>query len=562
MGNEAKIAITLTMKDDGSVVVENFNRKVNESTDNIKSMAGSLSLIKFDSIINLGQRAFNTAEQVYRLTRTVAASGDEIKRTAGVLGMTTTDFQKFQYMAMRSDVSAQGLTISVRNLSRVMGEAAQGSGESAEALQSIGVSATDTSGKLKPLDQMVGEIAEKFSRLKDGPEKIALAMKLFGRSGEEIIPMLNQGKKGLEELKIEFEKLGIAISPEMLDKMSKADESFERFEAKLKTLKAVGLSPVVVEMGHLIDKLVGIISLTERISKGGNIPESISKTIGNREAWLKARQNLGWNTPEEAKELAASQSKAKPGSEIPKPGETLLSVNAEAAKKLSEALQEAAKYEGELNRLYADDVEKFKTLNLLADARVKAMDLMEQLGVKTKIGAEREVGGIKEKFKSLLGMGYSDEELEEAKKKLEEDLKKIQEKYSQPSGWKETEFEEGRVRWHQNIPKAGLTGDVETMVQSAIEDLQRMQAQAVAATAPRTMMIDYKPVQNAKEAVEELRKAMESIDGKVITISIDGRMAINGESIQKIEDELGARYKNKRSGLRSIVQKDNEYSNY
>jgi len=556
MGNESTLTLTFKVKDDGSIVVDNISKKINETTGNVESMSRSLSLIKLDSIINLGQKAFHTAEQVYNLAKNVAASGDEIKRTAGILGMSTTDFQQFQYMAMRSDVSAQGLTISVRNLSRVMSEAAQGSGESAEALQSIGVSATDANDKLKPLDEMMRELAEKFSRLKDGPDKIALAMKLFGRSGEEIIPMLNQGKKGLEDLKIEFERLGIAISPEMLDKMSKADESFERFEAKLKTLKAVGLSPVVIEMGNLIDKLVGIINLTEMIGKGGNIPESISKTVGNREAWLKARQNLGWNTPEEAKELGALQSKAKPGSETPKPGETVLSTNAEAAKKLSEALQEAAKYEVELNRLYADDVDKFKTLNLLADARVKAMDLMEQLGVKTKIGAEREVGGIREKFKSLLGMGYSPEELEEARKKLEEDLKKIQEKYSQPSGWKETEFEEGRVRLHQNIPKTGLTGDVETMVQAAIEDLQRMQTTAEMATAPRTMMIDYKPVQDAKEAVEELRKAMESIDGKVITISIDGRMAINGGTIDMIESELESRYTNKRSRLRNTIEGD------
>jgi hypothetical protein len=176
------------------------------------------------------------------------------------------------------------------------------------------------------------------------------------------------------------------------------------------------------------------------------------------------------------------------------------------------------------------------------------------LGVKTKKGAEAEVSAIQEKFKTLLGQGYKLEELGEARKKLEEDLKKVQEKYSQPGGWKETEFEEGRVRWLQNIPKPELTVEVETMVQNAIEDLGRMQASAVMATAPRQMMIDYKPVQSAKEAVEELRKAMESIDGKVITISIDGRMAINGAMISEIGQRLGEQIRDKRSNLGSIIE--------
>src|SRR4030042_2130305 len=136
MGNESTLTLTFKVKDDGSIVVDNISKKINETTGNVEKMSKSLSLIKLDSIINLGTRAFNTAEQVYNLAKNVAASGDEIKRMAGTLGMSTSMFQEFQYVAMRSDVSAEALTIGVRNLSRVMSEAAQGTGESAEALQS------------------------------------------------------------------------------------------------------------------------------------------------------------------------------------------------------------------------------------------------------------------------------------------------------------------------------------------------------------------------------------------------------------------------------------------
>ena len=68
-----------------------------------------------------------------------------------------------------------------------------------EALKSIGVSATDASGKIRPMDDVMLDIADRFAKMPDGAQKTALAMELFGKSGMNLIPMLNQGRDALSK---------------------------------------------------------------------------------------------------------------------------------------------------------------------------------------------------------------------------------------------------------------------------------------------------------------------------------------------------------------------------
>lgn len=78
--------------------------------------------------------------------------------------------------------------------------------------QSLGFALRDAEGNLRPLNELLPEIADKFKNMADGPEKTALALKLFGRSGAELLPFLNKGAEGLAGLGREADKLGITMS--------------------------------------------------------------------------------------------------------------------------------------------------------------------------------------------------------------------------------------------------------------------------------------------------------------------------------------------------------------
>ena len=112
-------------------------------------------------------------------------------------GVSVESLSKFQQAANASGTSIEGVGAAMIKLNKGL---AAGSGPAADALKALGLSATDASGKLKSTDKVMLEVADKFKSMPDGAQKTALAMKLFGKAGADMIPLLNGGAKSIEGL--------------------------------------------------------------------------------------------------------------------------------------------------------------------------------------------------------------------------------------------------------------------------------------------------------------------------------------------------------------------------
>lgn len=73
-----------------------------------------------------------------------------------------------------------------------------------EALRKAGITATDLDGALR-------QVADVFAGMPDSMEKTNLAVKLFGKSGMDLIPMLNMGSKGLADMAEKSAKYAAAM---------------------------------------------------------------------------------------------------------------------------------------------------------------------------------------------------------------------------------------------------------------------------------------------------------------------------------------------------------------
>lgn len=141
-------------------------------------------------------------------------AADAATKTATAIGTTVEQYTALQYAAELGGVGTSELNSALTKFNRTADEAANGGKTQAEAFERLGVSLTDSAGKLKTSEQLFAEIADIFQRLPAGVEKSALAMELFGRSGAKLIPLLNGGAEGLEQLRKEAEALGLVIGSE------------------------------------------------------------------------------------------------------------------------------------------------------------------------------------------------------------------------------------------------------------------------------------------------------------------------------------------------------------
>ena len=149
---------------------------------------GLLAVAAVGGIAALGKSLLDTADAFGKLSvRTGIASGTLMAYVnAGKL----------------ADVSQSEIETGLRKLAQTQVEAAEGVKTYADAYGKLGISVKKADGSLKPSDKLLGEIADKFAQLPDGPEKAAVAMDIFGRSGAKLITLLNGGSESLEKFSV------------------------------------------------------------------------------------------------------------------------------------------------------------------------------------------------------------------------------------------------------------------------------------------------------------------------------------------------------------------------
>jgi hypothetical protein len=145
-----------------------------------------------------------------------ARKADALDELSQKVGIGTEQLQEFGYAAGLSGLTTESMAQALGLLSRNVFAASKGSGDAAEAFQKVGVSFRASSGGLKKADDLLLDLADKFKAMPGGMEKTNLAMRLFGRSGKEMIPFLNNGRAGIAALAERAHGLGAVMDEETI----------------------------------------------------------------------------------------------------------------------------------------------------------------------------------------------------------------------------------------------------------------------------------------------------------------------------------------------------------
>ena len=190
----------------------------------------------------------------FAMVENIASTGVELKRTAGIMGITTAELQKLRYAA--KGVEPEGLTMAFRLLSKVMAGTNEETGKKSKVLQQMGVSAKDANGNMKPFGVMLEDLAEKFKGHNVAADKAAWAQQLFGRSGLKMVTMMNLGKDGIRALKQEFEDLGGVMSDQTIKDSEEFEHSMKKLHAVTDALKLQLGKDLIPQISKLIDRIV------------------------------------------------------------------------------------------------------------------------------------------------------------------------------------------------------------------------------------------------------------------------------------------------------------------
>lgn len=156
---------------------------------------------------------------------------DNLSKTSQKIGVSVEALSALKYAADLADVSFEQLSTGVRQLSRQMANALSGSKEAIQGFGAIGVAVQNADGSLRDTEAVLNDVADAFQKLPDGATKTAIAMRLFGRAGADLIPLLNAGSDGIEDLRKEAESFGLIISTETARQAEEFNDSLTRLKA-------------------------------------------------------------------------------------------------------------------------------------------------------------------------------------------------------------------------------------------------------------------------------------------------------------------------------------------
>jgi len=182
--------------------------------------------------------------------RSLVSSIDDLDEAAQGLGLTAVQLSNLQQAARESGVSAEQFGTAITRLNVRLGEAASGNEEAAQLFKAFGVAVKTAGGSIRPVDDVLRDLAGRFSQLEDGPAKAALAVDLFGRSGAKLIPLLNQGADGLERFS-GLTKDTVTEAAKLQKEFDELGATFERFKNTL----AGGVLPVLNDTIDVIRRL-------------------------------------------------------------------------------------------------------------------------------------------------------------------------------------------------------------------------------------------------------------------------------------------------------------------
>lgn len=158
---------------------------------------------------------------------------DEAAKSARAIGLTVEELTKLRYVAGQSGLSNEQLQTGLARLTKNMADAANGTGAARDAFRRLKVEFQETDGRLRSSSTVLKEVADRFAALPDSTEKTALALELFGRSGQQFISLLNQGSQGIAQMEERAERLGKVLG-------TKAAEAAEKFNDSLEDLNVAG----------------------------------------------------------------------------------------------------------------------------------------------------------------------------------------------------------------------------------------------------------------------------------------------------------------------------------
>ena len=259
----AKFDMIIAAKTTGQAAIKRMG-------NSMQGLQGRLKNVRMAALsVNTAFKAMALILTAGAFTRVVTGAinqADAFGKLSRQTGIAADSLQAYVNAGKLAGVEQSTIEKGLRRLAQSQREADQGIKTYSESYEALGISVRDSDGNLKSSEVLLGDIAERFSDMPNGATKAALAMEIFGRSGAQLIPLLNAGREELEKWNYETSE-GFAANAEYFnDQLTMLSFGFDGFRKQL--------------ADALLPALNSVLEVFRKLFESGNDWEGFFKVVG------------------------------------------------------------------------------------------------------------------------------------------------------------------------------------------------------------------------------------------------------------------------------------------
>lgn len=251
---ESRASIVINAVDNTKVAIQSAKSGLNSLTTaagSVTSVLGGLGL------------ALGTGTLIAAIKNT-ADFADEMGKAAQKVGTTTEALSGLKYAGDLADVSFEQLQVGLGKLAKSAEDFRDGSKSAVDAFTKIGVDPT----KYKDTAELFSAVVDRLSKMEDGARKTAIAQEILGKSGKELIPLINGGAEGLKAAAEEAKRFGIIVTNEAAKAAEEFNDNITRLNTAFDGLKISIGNSALPAVASLTQEFVDLIQVSDGFYAG------------------------------------------------------------------------------------------------------------------------------------------------------------------------------------------------------------------------------------------------------------------------------------------------------
>lgn len=243
MALDMNAAVRITASVNGQSAVDQLRNSMDKMSTTAVGLgktlaAGFVGLQAIQGVSNFALSVLNAADQM-----------DEMAQRTG---LTVEQLSELEYAARLGGTSIDAVQTAMGKLAAKATDAATGNKTAQQAFDALGISVVNASGALKSQLELFEEVGQQIAAIQDPTLRAALAIEVFGKSGAQLLPLLQD----MNKLRQEARELGGVIGADFAASAAQFNDNMDRMAFMSRGLAKAIMNEVLPTINRMMTEMM------------------------------------------------------------------------------------------------------------------------------------------------------------------------------------------------------------------------------------------------------------------------------------------------------------------